>query len=542
MAKPGAMELIKNYKIWFLIFVILASALLMIFNGLRFGIDFEGGTMFQIHLSKPVEGMQMEEVANVIERRLNWSGLQDVRVYAAKGEFIFIVIRSTSPEEVKRIESLIAKQGHFEAIIDGQVIFTGSDLLSIDTGTNAAVIEKEQENLYKWWLPFVLSLDAGKRFRDLTFHKCEPIVQANGSLDYDCEYTYFFIDRPVDSIIICAKKTYEKDKALLLAGTTEIPEGTRIEKIVDNIGADIVIIDENSPDSYAQSLAKIAELATKKNKAIVDASLGTNFIEKIKDMNLNVKVVESKEKEPWIYTISGIRSIVRLTPSITGNKPYIERKEDAEPLTNLVITGSAKSYDEASNHRQELKIILNSGALPVSVESISTYEVSPTQGKEFLVQVALLAVIVLITVSLVIVLRYRRIVLSLAIIFTAIVEAFVTTTVTSALGQSLDIATMAGIIAAVGTGVDDQIVITDELLSGALPAKEEELSRARRVKRAFFIVIAAASTTMATMLPIIIFGQALVKIVGFAYAAIIGVLVGVLVTRPAYGEIVKYIV
>ncbi|MCD6478724.1 MAG: protein translocase subunit SecD, partial [Candidatus Diapherotrites archaeon] len=71
---------------------------------------------------------------------------------------------------------------------------------------------------------------------------------------------------------------------------------------------------------------------------------------------------------------------------------------------------------------------------------------------------------------------------------------------------------------------------------------KEAVSLLRRIKRAFFIVIAAASTTLATMLPIILFGYVLVKIVGFAIAITIGVLVGVFVTRPAYGEIARIIV
>ena len=143
-------------------------------------------------------------------------------------------------------------------------------------------------------------------------------------------------------------------------------------------------------------------------------------------------------------------------------------------------------------------------------------------------------------VSAVIFLRYRHPILATAIVFTAIVEAFVTTSFTSALGQSIDLAALAGIIAAVGTGVDDQIVITDELLRGAALGREA-ISLLRRIKRAFFIIMAAAATTLATMVPIIVFGFVLVKIVGFAVAITIGVLVGIFVTRPAYGEIARYI-
>jgi len=51
---------------------------------------------------------------------------------------------------------------------------------------------------------------------------------------------------------------------------------------------------------------------------------------------------------------------------------------------------------------------------------------------------------------------------------------------------NLDLAAIAGILAAVGTGVDDQIVITDEALKGARVARNWK----SRMKNAFFIIFA----------------------------------------------------
>ncbi len=528
-------ELIKSWRIWFLIFVIMLAAFLMVFNGINFGIDFEGGTMFQIHLAEKVQNI--EEVSNIIESRLNWSGLQDVRVYATEGEFIFVIVRQTEPEEVKRIESLIRKQGKFEVLIDGNVMFTGSDLIAVDQNPNIPGI-REFRGYYEWQLPFVLSIQAAKRFRDLAFHKCTPVVLPDGTTDYDCAYTYFFIDRPVNAVLIMAKETYDNDSLLFQSGTQEIPAGINIGEIVKNIGTDLLIVSDKKLSSEQKE--KLEKLAAKKKLAIIDASLPKDVVEEIKEIGYKIRLVEPKKNEPWLYSVSGLKSIVRLRPSVTGNDPYVERKEDAKILTELQIVGTAPDKEKAIQERSELKILLNSGALPVSVESISHYWTSPTQGKEFLLYAVIIGLIVLFAVSAVIFLRYRHPILATAIVFTAIVEAFVTTSFTSALGQSIDLAALAGIIAAVGTGVDDQIVITDELLRGAALGREA-ISLLRRIKRAFFIIMAAAATTLATMVPIIVFGFVLVKIVGFAVAITIGVLVGIFVTRPAYGEIARYI-
>ncbi|MCX8190317.1 MAG: hypothetical protein N3F05_03785 [Candidatus Diapherotrites archaeon] len=541
----NALELLKSYRIWILLLGILAGAICLMIAGINFGIDFEGGTMFQVQLSEKIDATKMEEVSNVIEKRLNWSGLQDVRVYSTSTEennFLFIVVRNVNPKEIENLGSLITQQGRFEAKLGKDVLFTGKDLLMIDSGVNTSTIMKVSENSYRWTLPFVLDVSAARRFRDLTFHKCEPIMQTGGEMDYDCEYTYFFIDRPHDRVIVLTSQTYENDKIYFSSGTTEVPSGTKIEDIINVIDTNVIIIDTNSPESIKKAIDDI-NIALKEKKGIIaDPTLGDALISKLIDLNTNVKLVYGLEKEPWLYKASGMRSVVRLTPSVTGNKPYIERKEDMQPLTDLVITGHTNTYAEANRRKEELKIILTSGSLPVSVESISTYSVSPTQGKDFLTKVAILAAIVIIVVSSLIFLRYRKPLLSIAIIFTALVEAFLTTSFTSFLGQSLDIATLAGIIAAVGTGVNDQIIITDELLRGKEGEGKEEVSLIRRTKRALFIVIAAASTTAATMLPVIFMGNILVKIVGFAFAILIGVLVGVLITRPAYSEVVKNLI
>ena len=82
-----------------------------------------------------------------------------------------------------------------------------------------------------------------------------------------------------------------------------------------------------------------------------------------------------------------------------------------------------------------------------------------------------------------------------------------------------------------GTGVNDQIVIIDESISHL------NISLKERIKRAFFIVFVAYATMVAAMIPLFSAGAGLLT--GFALVTIIGVTVGVFVTRPAFAEIVK---
>ena len=136
--------------------------------------------------------------------------------------------------------------------------------------------------------------------------------------------------------------------------------------------------------------------------------------------------------------------------------------------------------------------------------------------------------------------RYRIPALVIPMMFTVFAEATLTLGIASLLGWPLDLAAIAGVIAAIGYGVDDQIVITDELKKHRGEAAES-MPLIYRAKRAFFIVLASAATAIAVMLPLLIIGPSagMARLVGFAFTTIIGVLVGVLITRPAFQEIVK---
>ena len=101
----------------------------------------------------------------------------------------------------------------------------------------------------------------------------------------------------------------------------------------------------------------------------------------------------------------------------------------------------------------------------------------------------------------------------------------------------LDLAAIAGILIAVGTGVDDQIVIIDETIKGSERVKS---SWKNRLKRAFFIIMTAYFTTVVAMIPLLGSGAGLLK--GFALTTIIGVTVGVFITRPAFAKIFEVLV
>jgi Preprotein translocase subunit SecD len=60
------------------------------------------------------------------------------------------------------------------------------------------------------------------------------------------------------------------------------------------------------------------------------------------------------------------------------------------------------------------------------------------------------------------------------------------------------------------------------------------------ISAAFFIILGAYATTVAAMLPLVFAGAGLLR--GFALTTMIGVTIGVLVTRPAFASILERLI
>lgn len=207
--------------------------------------------------------------------------------------------------------------------------------------------------------------------------------------------------------------------------------------------------------------------------------------------------------------------------------------------TQVSISGSgsgltqAEAYKDAESSMNKLQTILITGSLPYKLEIVKLDTISPSLGKEFLQSIILLAITVFIIISVILFIKYRKIKITLSVIMTMFSEAFITLGIAAIISWNLDAPSIAGIIAGMGTGVNDQIVIIDEAVSTV----EESLTK--KIKRALFIIFGAFFTIIAAMLPLFWAGAGILK--GFALTTILSVTVGILITRPAFAEIIKRI-
>lgn len=212
--------------------------------------------------------------------------------------------------------------------------------------------------------------------------------------------------------------------------------------------------------------------------------------------------------------------------------------------TQIAISGSGAgateeaAYTEAKAEMKQLQTILMTGSLPYKLEIIKLDTVSPTLGSSFSKTILIAGLATLLAVSIILFLRYRNFKISLTIILNTFSEVVLTLGVAALIRWNIDVAGIAGILASIGTGVDDIIVIVDESIH------DTTINIAQRIKKAFAIIMGAYFTVLVSMLPLIwnpitggAAGAGLLQ--GFAITTIIGISVGVFIARPAFSDIIK---
>ena len=215
--------------------------------------------------------------------------------------------------------------------------------------------------------------------------------------------------------------------------------------------------------------------------------------------------------------------------------------------SGLAASMDSGSWAETGNFRlttgefseaQTISINLRAGALPAQLDISgqgTSSEISASQGENFRFYSMITGVLAIFAVAGMVFLRYRDPRVALPMIVTALAEVYALLGFAALLNYPIELAVIAGFIAVVGTGVDDLVIIADEVMSeGDVNSRKVFDSRFRR---AFWVIGAAAATTIIAMSPLMVLS--LGDLSGFAIFTILGVLIGVLITRPAYGDILR---
>ncbi len=262
----------------------------------------------------------------------------------------------------------------------------------------------------------------------------------------------------------------------------------------------------------AEAAKRHAEVTSKLN--VIDSEEGKKILSEKLDFYLDGKKVDSlqigadlKGQEATAIAISG---------------------------PGLGLTRQA-AIDAATKNMDKLQTILITGSLPMKLEVQRLDSISPALGKQFITSSILIGLLAISAVALVLVIRYRSLKLAFPLVATSVSEVIMILGFAGLTGWNLDMAGIAGIIAAVGTGVDAQIIILDEVLRKE--AATEMTNWKQKVKNAFFVIFASYATLVASLLPLWNAGAGMLR--GFALTTIVGITMAVLITRPAYADFVK---
>ncbi len=512
-------KLLLNWKVLLLITFLVGSLAALAANGLTYGIDIGGGVALVAEPEKPISGDTVNGIITSLQNRLNTFGVKDITIEAQHdpetGQSLIVVkVANVTLDEAKQIKELIESQGVLYMEFNGVIFATGAEV-SVPSGQWGL---DPQKCPTCWRVGFMLSNKARERFKQV----------ASGKVGWPVD---IFLDPPTNALLVVSPAVYQElQNTQDFNGNAGPQAPTLLERIEKGLNISVLVYTNQSPMAIVNNAT-----ALKKNKIIladVPSGLYNNVSSIVSERKLDIRVSYFK-KSPQEAPKDFVERVIHLYgPYALAFDPALKSPEFLE------LTGSAPTKEAALAEAKRIYSVLRSGSLAVKLHVISEEYISPTLGEGFKEQAGLAGIGALITVLLIVYFHYRRWKIAIPVASTSLFEVTIILGLAALIRWNLDLPSIAGIIAAIGTGVDQQIVITDELLGGG-GGVSRRMGVLRRMARAFFIIFASATTTIVAMSFLLFYFVGTLK--GFAVTTILGVLIGVFVTRPAYAEIAKYL-
>lgn len=490
-------------------------------TNLNFGLDLRGGVRIVLMPKENATREMIDQIISIMETRANMFGLSEINFYpvqTANGDWLVQVDVAGISRNI--VDDLLSTEGNFEGRVSKPVILTdgrgfmelGQDSFPVEiTGNESITIDEK------------------------VIHPSDNFTLKGIDFQY--------INQTQDRLQFLAL-VYDGDDIEIVytdpqrSGIVPLTEGAHRFSFTIQVSMD--------------SAQRFADVTTGV-PSYLDIQTGDRYLESAMVLYLDRHVV----------------SELRIAESLGG-----------QIYQTPQITGVRGSLEETTAEMLRLQTVLRSGAMPTGLETLSVTIISPALGTDFFESTMYAAILAVIAVVIIIFFRYRNFRIALPMVLISLTEVIIILGI-SAINDSLiwamiliinfllisiawwkkneidiyawvgallipligmgswtiDLPAIAGIIAAIGTGIDHQIIIADEAISGKKDKDDKDYTVKKRIKMAFFIIFGAAATTIAAMFPLMSVGIGFVR--GFAITTIVGVLVGVLITRPAYAKIVE---
>ena len=481
-------------------------------EGLDYGIDFAGGMQMQLKLERPVTQEVMSIEKTIIENRLNSMGLKDIPVRPWGDQYLLVEIAQATPAEMERLENILLQQARFEERIDGNLAVYG-DEVSVNLGPQGAGIRPVQGGYSIQVYIDHTTMEAACRFGEVASGKEGRPVD-------------IFIDRPANTTILFSEQDYN-----LLANLTDFEDATHfyfgasaLEVLTERAVLPVISMSSSTADDEVFDIGLV-----KTSHAILagdEMKIPDEIRNRLEENGVKTKrnPLGDRAYTEWLSEMMGLKNSLPLGFDPAGECVY-----------NAMITGSYSDIQSARDGIREYQVLLTSGNLPVSLTIESKSTTPPTLGHKFLAYSLYTGICAILAVGLIVFIRYRRVEIVLPIMAASVGDIVMILGFAAFINWELDLPAFAGIIAAVGTGIDHLIVITDETLKQSKNSKRISISE--RIRKAFFIILTAAATITVAMLPLMFIGAGMLK--GFAFTTLMGVLIGVTISRPAYAKVIE---
>jgi preprotein translocase subunit SecD len=524
--------LLKQWRIWVLIIAIAASIAMLgpttatneqgepvMQTNLNKGLEIQGGVSVLVSINKTnVTQEEASNVATILQSRVSGLGLTQSEVQTVQIGDTYQVQVEAATEDPEQIEEVLTQEGSFEARMPIHV----RDTLSF-----------QLDNEY-------------------TFERNNDTVNVNNT-------TY----GPGQNFTLDETRFYYLNNTENYANLEVVAyDGEDVSTVVNS---DASVTSRNGQYSFEFPIVLTSDAADRAQRVFANYEPPTGSPRGV------LSLPNGEPAMQRLYVDNQLRN------SLTVDESFAR-----SAVTRPFITGGGETQEQARNDMQELQSILSSGRLEygVQIERNSTY--SAQRGSQFMAA-AFVAIIASVAATGALVhFRYRSLSTSIPIVITGSSEVLILLGAWFSTVATLNLASIAGIIAAVGTGVDDQIIIKDE------SEKEALTDWRKKIKNAFFAIFTSAASTIGAMLPLInptqvnmLVGVAGVSILlymaykrsrnihmmgigviaavvsftisqvstssyalqdvrGFAVTTIVGILIGIAITRPAYAKVLEH--
>ena len=448
-------------------------------SNLQFGMDLVGGTRVLLKPKGVVTDAVIQQIASTLETRINVYGLKEATFQPIKdfagNSYIQVEMAGGSKEE---IENLLAKQGFFEGKIPKVITFTNNTGTLNLEGTYSITLLNDSIKINNT----LLRINDSSKIEDTPFQLTN--ITNNSAVLF---FTVFTGD-DIQSVCLQDQPGICTSRVLMVSGGYEFDFQ--------------VFISKKGADKFAT--------ATKNMKIITDPNTGNKYL----------------DEKLYLYLDENLITALSISSDLKG-----------QAYTTPAISGIRTSRDDAVKEQQLLKSILQSGALPTSLEITRVDQISPALGNEFIQATMLAAVVAAIAVSIVLYIRYRNFKILIPNILWSFFEVILTLGVAAIIKWTIDLASIAGIIAAIGEGTNEQTMMIDEIRGGGTGEEDRTFTLRQRLKRAFFIIVGTGTVIMMSVVPMIFIGVGVMK--GFAITTLIGTFIGTILTRPAFSIVAQ---